>query len=277
MKISIFTKYGALNSTPIFNCITRGLSKLNHDIVYNSYDADLYIIWSLLFHGRMEPNKFVLEHAASTDKPIIVIEVSSLNRNTLWRIGINGLNLPNKTFQPNRHHHIGMALKPWNTTGEHILICGQRTNSHLWKHGNVNNWLINMIESVREYTDRPIIFRPHPREPYFKDLSNYNVSVQQPVKIPSTYDDYDFSLENAWIVINSSSSPAIQAVINGIPVITDAHNIAYPMSTPLAEIEQPCYHNREEWFDLVCHMEWFSYELEDPTILSNILSDVLQS
>jgi len=275
MKISLFTDYGALNSPPIFNSLSKGLIKLGHEVITNSLDADVYVIWSLLFQGRMAENRRIWQYAISKRIPIIVIEVSALHRNILWRIGVNGLTLPPHLFQEDRPEYLKIKLKPWTKSGDNILICCQRSSSQLWNNGDTYQWLLSTIRTVRQYSDRHIIIRPHPREPIFFDFSAYNVSFQHPAKIQNTYDDYDFSLENIWIVINSSSSPAIQSIINGVPVITDFHSLAYPMSTKVADIEQPCYHHREQWLNQLCHLEWYQSELEDSTILSNILRDVL--
>ncbi len=47
-----------------------------------------------------------------------------------------------------------------------------------------------------------------------------NVTLKNPVIDTSKIDDTDFkdTLKDAWAVVNHSSNPAMEAVINGIPV-----------------------------------------------------------
>lgn len=275
MIFSLFTNGGALNSRPVFDAFSIGLTNIGHTVVYNDLSADVYVIWSILFAGRMQSNKQVLAYAKEHDTPVVVLEVGGLKRNITWKIGINGINtLPHTIFQKNRSKKLGIVLSDWKKSGDHILICGQREASNQWTHGDVHGWLLSITRMIKQYTNRKIIFRPHPREPYVHDLTEHDIIVQHPIKIQNTYDDFDFTLDNAWLVISPSSSPGIHAIINGIPVHTDANSLAYHMSTPLNIIEQPLHPDREEWLEHVCHMEWTMEEMKDPSILSRILVDV---
>jgi hypothetical protein len=224
----------------------------------------------------MSPNKQIWEYAKKNNIPIVVLEVGGLKRNITWKIGVNGINtLPHTTFQDNRSAKLGINLSEWKRSGEHILICGQRSASNQWKHGDIISWLLSITKMIKQHTNRKIIFRPHPREQFNHDISTHGITVQHPQKIQNTYDDFDFTLDNSWMVISPSSSPGIHAIINGIPAHTDQHSLAYCMSTSVASIENPCYHDRAQWLEHLCHMEWTIDEIKNPGILSRILVDVL--
>ena len=92
MKFSVFTDFGSLNSVPVFNAVIKGLLKLEHEVVVNSLDADVAVIWSLLWHGRMEPNKRIWQEFHRQNKKVLVIEVGNIKRNITWKVGINGIN-----------------------------------------------------------------------------------------------------------------------------------------------------------------------------------------
>ena len=72
MKVSLFTAYGALNSPPIFEALGRGIESCGDSIVHNDRDADVAVIWSILFAGRMEPNQDVYNDFKSRGKPVTV-------------------------------------------------------------------------------------------------------------------------------------------------------------------------------------------------------------
>ena len=135
MKIALFPEYGSLNSQPVFETLIRHLQSKNEKIMINSYDdtCDVAVIWSVLWQGRMEKNKKVWEHFRSQGKPVVVLEVGGLRRNHTWKMAINGINrdadFANQIYDDKRWPLFKLELKPWQQTGNVIVICGQHHNS----------------------------------------------------------------------------------------------------------------------------------------------------
>ena len=50
MKFSIFNKFGALNSPPVFDAFVQGLTKLGQQVVEHDMTADVAVIWSVLWN-----------------------------------------------------------------------------------------------------------------------------------------------------------------------------------------------------------------------------------
>ena len=73
-------------------------------------------------------------------------------------------------------------------SGEHILICGQHDKSLQWKNmGSMADWVIKTIDTIKLYSNLPIIFRPHPRCPLPEIEHEWsNVRRQEPKQIPNT-------------------------------------------------------------------------------------------
>src|SRR6056300_1168509 len=117
MKFSLFTDNGALNSKPVFQAFATGCSQQGHEVVYNSMNADVAVIWSVLWHGRMTANKKVWNEFKSKNKPIIVLEVGALQRNVMWKVGINGINADavfgEEKNDSSRAEQLGLKLEPW--------------------------------------------------------------------------------------------------------------------------------------------------------------------
>ena len=84
MRVSIFDQYGALNSAPVFAAIRAGLDRIG--VAHSRMDssADVAVIWSMLWAGRMKPNREIWELYRSTDRTIIVAEVGMLKRGLTW-------------------------------------------------------------------------------------------------------------------------------------------------------------------------------------------------
>lgn len=266
MKFSIFPKFGALNSKPVFQAFVEGAKKLKFSVSEHDLTADVFVIWSMLWQGRMSNNKEVWDHAKKHGKNVVVLEVGALNRGTTWKIGLNGVNAAGhfgheKSLVPNRHLLLGVSLKDWNVKGEYVVICGQHSSSHQWsKRPPPEIWLDTLVSNIQQHTDRPIIFRPHPRDhQWLSKVTNKNMTIRYPRQISGTYDDFNFqdTLNEAWCVVNPCSNTGILSLINGVPAFTDKDSLAYPVSNPdFSTIENPLKPDRTKWFQKICHTEW---------------------
>jgi hypothetical protein len=218
----------------------------------------------------MEQYKRIWNHYRSQGKPVIVLEVGGLRRNKSFKIGINGINreadFANQDFDDKRWPLFKHNLKPWNPSGEMIVICGQHDASEQWKGlPRMDQWISQQIKEIRKYTSRPILVRPHPRNIIqFKESDFKNVKIRLPQRDHRTYDDTDFkaTLERAWAVVNHSSNPAMEAVIKGIPVFVSESSLCYEVgNNNLVDINTPAMPNRITWAQRLAYTEWFEDEI----------------
>jgi len=266
MRFKLHRENGALNSPPIFNYFEQGLKALGHEIVNDN--EDVAVIWSVLWNGRMAGNKAIYQNCKIKNKPIIIIEVGNLLRNSTWRICLNHINGLGEfgndvDLDYDRPKKLGLELKPVNhNRNKSILIATQHQKSLQWEGmPSMSAWTISMIEEIRKYTDRPIHIRPHPRSPMPGIEHEFkNVTRQDPQRVLNTYDDFNISY-NYHCVVNHNSGPPILAAIEGTPVITDASSLAYPVSTTIEKVESPELPDREEWFARITHCEWTVEEI----------------
>jgi hypothetical protein len=272
MKIEIWPEYGPLNSKPIFDAFIESLQNAGEEVFINkSVNADVAVIWSVLWRGRMEQYKRIWDHYRSQGKPVIVIEVGGLRRNQSFKIGINGINrkadFANQEVDNKRWPLFKHTFKPWNPTGDIIVICGQHDASEQWKGlPRMSQWIEQQINEIRKHTTRPILVRPHPRNNIqFKEKDFKNVKVRLPKRDYKTYDDTDFkaTLERTWAVVNHSSNPAMEAVINGIPVFVSEDSLCHDVGNiGFADINTPAMPNRQNWANMLSYTEWFKDEIQ---------------
>ena len=280
MKFSLWTDNGALNSKPVFDAFATGANLLGHTVSYNDLHADVDVIWSVLWHGRMSPNKAVWEKAKRENRQVIVLEVGGINRGTTWKVGLNGINrdayfgrLHNNS---SRADALGLLLKPWtiNQDGPIIIAC-QHNKSHQWRNQKtVQTWLFETIDTIRQQTDRKIIIRPHPRCPIpGMEVEFPNVVSQNPIHVSGTYDDFDFDPTGAYAVVNWSSNPATKAVMEGIPVFVGPDSLAYDVgNTDLTQINTPKTPDRQQWLNDIAHTEWTIGEIATGTPINRLTS-----
>ena len=280
MKFSLWTHNGALNSRPVFDAFANSLMDAGHDVLYNDINADVNVIWSVLWNGRMARNEAIWNQT----KPVIVLEVGGIKRGTTWKVGLNGINrdafFSNIGNSSDRSNLLNLEVKPWRTNGEYILIAGQHDKSLQWKNmPRMSNWFLNTYDEIRKHTDRPIIFRPHPRcrlEHIERGLKN--VYRQEPRHVTNTYDDFDMGFDNVWATISYSSNPGIHSIIEGVPAFVSTHSLAYPVGNDinfLHDIEQPLMPDRTQWLNDYAHTEWTVEEISQGLQLKQLTSKLV--
>ena len=269
MKFNLWTQYGALNSKPVFDAFSEGVKSLGYEVGYNT-DHGIDVIWSILFNGRMAGNRSIWQQNQKQKKPTIVLEVGGIQRGSTWKVGLNGINRDaywgDSNNNDSRKRVLGLEVKPWRTQGEYILICGQHDKSLQWQGmPRMSNWFLDTYDEIRKHTDRPIIFRPHPRcrlEHIERGLRH--VTRQEPRHVNGTYDSFDMGFDNIHCTISYSSNPGIHSVIEGVPAFVSTHSIAYDVANDidfLHDIEDPLTPDRTQWLNDYAHTEYTIEEI----------------
>lgn len=263
MKLRLYKNFGALNSPAIFSAFEEGAKRLGHTIVDSN--EDVAVIWSVLWHGRMIGNQKIYQDCIARGKPVIIIEVGNLKRGITWRISeghINNLGTfgNNDLLDEKRPEKLGIFLQPEKLNRRpEILIATQHSQSLQWQGQlPMDVWVKDVIYRVKQYTDRKIVVRPHPRSIFRIDVPN--IEISRPVKIPNSYDDFDIDY-NFHCVINHNSGPAVQAAIQGTPVVCDPSSLAFSVSEKWENLENPQLPDRRDWFLKLCHTEWTVEEI----------------
>jgi hypothetical protein len=158
--------------------------------------------------------------------------------------------------------NLGISLKPYRSTGNHILLCLQRNGGWSMRGLPVMDWINQTIYEIRKYSSRHIIVRAHPGdkkvESYLK-INHPNTSVSRNKRL---LDDF----KNAWATVVYNSSPSVASAIEGIPIfLTDSHP-EYSQSQDVAnfdlsKIENPNMPDRQAWIERLSMCHWNFDEL----------------
>lgn len=292
MIFCLYTDNGALNSKPVFDAFAQSVVEAGHTVIYNEpyrvmnhyNNYDIAVIWSVLWNGRMSKNQQIWEINRNNNKPVIVLEVGGIKRGTTWKVGLNGINR-DAYFGPSdmdnsRSVDFGLSLKSWRTDGEYILLCGQHEQSEQWRDmPRMSDWVMSTIETIQQHSDRPIIFRPHPRCPLPHIEHEFkNVIRQNPVKIDGTYDDFDMSFNNVWATISYSSNPGIHSILQGVPAFVGPASLAYDAANDidfLHDIENPVMPDRQQWLNDYAWTEFTIDEIKNGIPLKRLTNMIL--
>ena len=270
MKICVYDEFGSLNSKPVFEAFKQGVLASGDTLVSSYEEADAVVIWSILFAGRMRQNKHIWDRASVDEKPVIVLEVGALQRDTTWKMGIGGINADAKwcePYDPDRPRKLGLRINPAPTTGEFITICTQRPDSQQWVGmPSIENWVKEQINYVQKLEmNLPIVVRPHPRDKQtdWSFLNNIketvNVYFDTPQLMDGTYDTFNHReiFDRSRIVVNHSSGPSVQAALQGIDVITSPSSLAWDVA-----LNNENNVSAEEWIQKLAHTEFTIGEIK---------------
>lgn len=264
--LAYFPLQCANNSRPVIQAVTKACRFHGIDLRANSLDCDGVLVWSVLFAGRMLGNKSVYEYYAKSNRKIIVVDVGSLQRNQTWKVAINNINAQgwygnHINLDPDRPRKLGIELRHTKAQHPYIMVALQHSQSLQVAGIDLVAWLEEKANSLRAYTDRPLVIRPHPRDSNLPKLIPKKYTIQSTNRVKGSYDDFDIDFR-CHAVINYNSSIGSQAAIQGCRIITDETSLAYPVSIPVSSIEHTYDIDRHSWFLSLCHTEYTISEIE---------------
>lgn len=157
----------------------------------------------------------------------------------------------------------GVDLKPWRTTGNHILILCQRPKGfNMFTDQEV--WLEKTIHRIRKRSQRPIMIRMHPGDgTRFKQIEKIQKKYGTSVTI-SEHENIRDALVNCWCTVGINSTPNVVAAIEGIPGYVEdtsrswAADVAF---TDLARVDAPPTPDRSEWIHKIANIHWSNDEV----------------
>jgi hypothetical protein len=203
----------------------------------------------------------VIQKQKESGKRTIVLETGYINRgdgpDNHYAAGFDGLNgradFNNCDSPSDRWEKLGVQLKPWKR-GSRIILCGQIPWDAAVDHTNHLQWLKNKILDIHEYTDREIVFRPHPKYANREILNHIDRSFICRWSTESLLDD----LQDAWCVMTFNSNSGVEAAIEGVPVfVDDCGSMAFPVANrSIIYIDNPKTPEREQWAHNLAYCQW---------------------
>ena len=253
----------------------------------NVIDADVALIQGYVHvHGKSAPHLQVrrnaIDYQKKRNKRSLIVDSNlflykdASNSKRYLRYSFDGV-FPNTGFYFDKDidstrwdqisRNLGITLKPWRTSGDHILLCLQRNGG--WSMGGLDviTWMNRTIEEIRKYDNkRTIIVRPHPGD---KKIKNFLRIQHKNVRL-STARDITQDLQNAWATVIYNSSPGVASAIEGVPVIITDPKLGHSQSEDVSNIGiqnivNPKMPDREQWVRKLAMSHWNFEELKNGT------------
>lgn len=259
--------------------IREGLLQLGHTVTEHDERADMAVICSTLWLGRMMPNKAVFKKFRESGRGVLVYDSGAIRRGETWKLGLNAINAEGyfgpKGNDMKRRKKMGIKDVPWIQRRGSLLICTQHSRSQQWHDmPGMPQWTKQMVNAAHRAGWQNIVVRPHPRSmfPVHSFVGNH-VRVVQPKKLGDDAFDLDKALSEAAAVVSFSSNPGLTAALRGIPVFVSNRSLAYDVRCgELSDLKIVSYPDREQWLNDYMYTEWTEDELKTGEPIARLLN-----
>lgn len=266
------------------SALSEGLTDMGvaHDVRrarnFDGEIADVAIVcgWLKKMIAHQRNRTQVIEAQEAAGKPAWCLERGFLGDREEWSaLSIGGFSSCGGDFRvenmpPDRWEMFerdGVAtLEPWRTGGDYILLCAQVPWDAQVDDGNHIAWLEKTAKQIRQHTDKPILFRPHPKayrrgNPY-GDLPDefWRIVDAADIRVPppTTFDD---DLTAAAAVVCFNSNVATLAVLAGVPTFVSAPCNAWPVAFRMDDLRHLdswglVLPSRKQWACNLAYKQW---------------------
>lgn len=257
-----------------YNYIPSDVGMIQGWLGYNASSSSHLNLRRAVIKNQTKQNKYVI----TADSNLFLYANTSNHPHHYLRYSFNGV-FPNTgiycdtDIDPSRWKQISkdlnISLKDYRSSGAHILLCLQRNGG--WSMGEVNiqDWAIETIKKIRQYSDRTIIVRPHPGDKQTKSIltpgnPQCRIPLSSNVKL-STNESLLDDLKNCWAAVNYNSSPVVGAAIEGVPIFVSDKDKSQcaEIANDIEDIENPILFDRQQWIERISMFHWKFSELSN--------------
>lgn len=232
---------------------------------------------AVIFYGLAGGLAKVLADYRDTGRRAFYIDLGYWGRRKLSRwdgnhkIALNSRH-PTAYFQnrpkpPDRFEQFGIAIRPWRSSGRHIVVIGMSAKAAAAEGFRPHQWESETIAALRQLTDRPIIYRPKPNWAEARPIPGSEFGRGPPL---------EYHLVNCHAVVAHHSNAAIDALLAGVPCICPDGAASVLSGHALEEIENPPMPDGREQFAYdLAYTQWSVDEMQHGTVYRYLCSEGL--
>lgn len=149
-----------------------------------------------------------------------------------------------------RFKHFHKKFNNWKKDGRKILIAAPDEKPCRFYGTTQEQWIANTVDTIKKFTDRPIIVRERAKNRIDRVLHN---------TLQEALDDDVFAL------VTYNSVAAIESIFHGIPAFTLAPaNAAGPVALQdLSKINDPYYPDKDKLYAWGCHLSYGQFHISE--------------
>lgn len=171
-----------------------------------------------------------------------------------WRFGYKSIHDTRRLNAPSdRWEAWNDTIKPWQSGGDHILICPSSNAMTRYMHGmNAEEWASMVKAKLKQHTNRPVMVRYKPRAAGTSGPDVAKISIEK-------------DLQGCHAIVTSGSLTAIDALRNGVPVFGTSKVCpsAWCTNWDLESINKPYKYDREHLFYDLAYKQFSIREMRE--------------
>lgn len=179
-----------------------------------------------------------------------------------WRVSVDDQQptkyIAEARHSPDRWLSLGREMTPWRKPRAkgHIIIANQSEKYHqFYDLVHPTQWVINIVEELKRYTDRQIWYRPKPSWRNKTPINDTRYCATEPLSK---------LFPGAYALITHGSYICVDALLNGIPTITLGNAVTKSIcSTSLSEIETPKMATEAERLQVMANLAHCQYTIKE--------------
>lgn len=197
--------------------------------------------------------------------------------NPWYRIIKNGMNIKeiNKRWPSDRFNFYfsqQLNVQPWKEKDNGYILILPPTQPTAW-YTNSTNWLVETVKLIKSKTDREIKIRHKPPVivcddrgyPLHPDIVKQHIQDMEHLVSGNTLQQ---DLNGANCVVAYNSGVVVDAIVQGIPVISHSNAASYPLSFSIDDIDTSVMKqepDRQNWFNALAYHQFRLSEMRDGT------------
>lgn len=149
-----------------------------------------------------------------------------------------------------RWRKLAIPIHSWKKGGRSILIAKPDEKPCKFYGVELDEWLEETINLIKQYTDRPIIVRERAKERLERNVNN---TLKE-------------ALDNdVHCLVTFNSNAATEAILYGYPAFTlsPTHAAAPVASQDLSQIENPYYPDKDKVYKWACHLAYGQFHVNE--------------
>lgn len=227
-----------------------------------------------IFWGYVLTLQAVMAGFNEAKKAPVYLDLAYWDRGNSYKVSV-GARHPTAYFQKVKHgsdrrKRYGIEPVPFAKDGKIILLAGMSVKG-AWaeKEGDFGYYETQVVEELRKYTDRPIVYRPKSK----------GVSAGIPgTKLSLMSEPLAPLLRKSWAVVTRHSNVAVDGLVVGVPAFAKAGVASAVGLQDLSKIETPYYPDDgvlEQFLNDVAYCQWSEQELKDGTVWRHLKNEGL--
>lgn len=270
MKVAVYQRPTPNKAKPILEAFGEGIAHSGGSVDWidplepltkaGILSFDCHVVYSATYQNSDK----IIALCKRLDRPVIVIDSGYIRRGEYYAVGLGGINgqadFKNDNSPADRFEALHLDLSNDSREGRwYILLAGQHPLDLAPR--SPLDWAQAAFARVREHTDLPVVYRPHPSD-------DRNPGIEGVLRSRRTVEE---DLAGALALVTHTSNLVVDGLLAGIPVFTTGKSVAAPVT--LQDFEElafvDCWENAsqkpfiQQFLHGLAYAQWTLDEMRD--------------